>query len=55
MYDIICAIDIGTSKVCAVVAKVDKFGNIEVLAKSMKPSNCVKKVLLLILMKPLVS
>jgi cell division protein FtsA len=41
--DIICGIDIGTSKVCAVVAKVDKFGNIEVLAKSMKPSNCVKK------------
>ena len=43
MDDIICSIDIGTSKICAVVAKVNSFSNIEVLAKSMKPCNCVKK------------
>ncbi|MDQ2085912.1 cell division protein FtsA [Herbivorax sp. ANBcel31] len=43
MDDIICCIDIGTSKVCAVVAKVNRFKNIEVLGKSMKPCNCVKK------------
>lgn len=43
MDDIICAIDIGTSKICAAVSKVNGFGNIEVLAKSIKPCSCVKK------------
>ncbi|TYQ13141.1 UNVERIFIED_CONTAM: cell division protein FtsA [Acetivibrio alkalicellulosi] len=39
----ICCVDIGTSKICAVVAKVNRSGDIEVLGKSMKPCDCVKK------------
>ncbi len=43
MEDIVSCIDIGTSKVCAVIAKIDGFNQIEILAKAMEQCTGVKK------------
>ncbi|HOM02858.1 MAG TPA: cell division protein FtsA [Acetivibrio sp.] len=43
MDDIISCIDIGTTKVCAIVAKIDENGDVEVLGKAMEPCSGVKK------------
>ncbi|WP_265444777.1 cell division protein FtsA [Acetivibrio straminisolvens] len=43
MDDIISCIDIGTTKVCAMVAKLDENGNVEVLGKATEPCSGVKK------------
>ena len=43
MDDIISCIDIGTTKVCAFVARLGDNGNFEVLGKAMEPCSGVKK------------
>jgi len=41
--DIISCIDIGTSKVCAFVARLSELGNVEILGKAIEPCSGVKK------------
>jgi len=41
--DIISCIDIGTTKVCAIVAKLDENGNVEILGRATEPCSGVKK------------
>ena len=43
MDDIISCIDIGTTKVCAIVAKLDENGNVEILGRATEPCSGVKK------------
>jgi cell division protein FtsA len=41
--DIIVGIDIGTTKVCTLIGRIDKTGQLQVLGKGFTPFNGVKK------------
>lgn len=43
MKDVIVGIDIGTSKVCTVIGRVDKTGHLEVLGRGLSPCGGIKK------------
>ena len=46
MGEMVVAIDIGTSKICAICGQLNKAGQLEILAKSVVPCNGVKKGLI---------
>lgn len=43
MDEIISCVDIGTSKICTLIAKINRSGDIEILGKAMEPCSGVKK------------